>query len=74
MSPLRLTASQWVEKYRRGIAATSEGRRRVVARDTATGVSAYVEVEVEEPDLRCAVVDGRLDAADIVRTLSIRHG
>lgn len=70
MSPVRLTASQWIEKYRRGVATTIDGRRGVLAHEKATGAPALVEVEVEEPDLRCAVVDGRLDAEDMARALT----
>ncbi len=72
MSPLRLTASQWIEKYRRGIAGTSDGHRRVLARRTPTGEAVYVEVVVVEPDLRCAIVDGRLEAEEIMRNSSPR--
>ena len=70
MSPFRLTASQWIEQYRRGVAATSEGRRQVLARETSTGETAYIDVDVDEPDLRCAIVDGRLDAEETVRALT----
>jgi hypothetical protein len=70
MSPIRLTASQWIEKHRRGSAAIVEGRRHVVARQKSTGEPAFVEVEVEDPDVRCAVVDGRLDAEDLARVLT----
>jgi hypothetical protein len=47
-----------------------EGRRHVVARKKCSGEAALVEVEVEEPDVRCAVVDGRLDAEDMARVLT----
>jgi hypothetical protein len=47
-----------------------EGRRHVVARQEPTSEAAVVEVEVEEPDLRCAVVGGRLDAEDMARVLT----
>lgn len=47
-----------------------EGRRHVVARKKSSGEAALVEVEVEEPDVRCAVVDGRLDAEDMARVLT----
>jgi hypothetical protein len=70
MSPIRLTASQWIEKHRLGAAAIVEGRRHVVARKAPTGEPALVEVEVENPDMRCAVVDGRLDAEDLARVLT----
>jgi hypothetical protein len=70
MSPVRLTASQWIEKYRKGVAATTGGRRQVLAHEKATGQPAYVEVEVEDPDLRCAIIDGRLDAEDMARALT----
>jgi hypothetical protein len=70
MSPVRLTASQWIEKHRLGVAAMVEGRRHVVARHKSTGKPAYVEVEVENPDVRCAFVDGRLDAQDLARVLT----
>jgi hypothetical protein len=65
-----LTASQWIEQHRRGAAAMVAGRRHVVAHRESTGQAAFVEVDVEEPDVRCAVVDGRLDAEDLVRLLS----
>lgn len=71
MSPFRLTASQWIEQYRRGVAATSDGRRQVLTRETSTGKTAYVDVDVDEPDLRCAIVDGRLDAEETVRALTV---
>jgi hypothetical protein len=45
-----------------------------VARKKSTGEAALVEVEVEEPDLRCAVVDGRLDAEDMARVLTAFRG
>jgi hypothetical protein len=70
MSPIRLTASQWIEKHRLGVAKMVEGRRHVVAHSQPTGEPAYVEVEVEEPDARCAFVDGRLDAEDLARVLT----
>ena len=70
MSPIRLTAAQWVEKHRRGVAAIVEGRHHVVARKAATGEPAYLEVEIENPDARCAFVDGRLDAQDLARVLT----
>lgn len=70
MSPVRLTASQWIEQYRKGVAATIRGRRKVLAREQTTGDPAYVEVEVEDPDLRCAIIDGRLDAEDMARALT----
>jgi hypothetical protein len=67
---VRLTASQWIEQHRRGAAAMVAGRRHLVARRESTGQAALVEVDVEEPDVRCAVVDGRLDAEDLARLLS----
>ena len=70
MAQIRLTASQWIEKYRRGAAVIVEGRRHVVARAYGTGESACVEVEVEDPDVRCAIVDGQLDAADMARAIT----
>jgi len=70
MSPVRLTASEWIEKHRRGLAAIVEGRRTVVARTGATGEPALLEVEVEDPDVRCAFIDGRLDAEDQARVLT----
>jgi hypothetical protein len=70
MSTLRLTASQWIEKYRHGAAATCDGRRQLLAHEESTGEATYIEVDVEEPDLRCAVVDGRLDAEDMARVLA----
>jgi hypothetical protein len=70
MSPIRLTASQWIEKYRRGAAIMVDGRRHVAAHERYTGESACVEVEVEDPDARCALVDGKLDAADMARVLT----
>lgn len=73
MSPIRLTASQWIEKYRRGAAIMVGGRRHVIAYERHTGGSACVEVEVENPDARCALVDGQLDAAEIARVLIGLH-
>ena len=46
------------------------GRRHLIARDEAAAELALVEVEIEEPDIRCAVVDGRLDAEDLARVLN----
>lgn len=74
MSPIRLTATQWIEKYRRGAAAVFDGRRHVAAHHRTTGERAFVEVEVEEPDARCALVDGHLDAADLARSLTGYRG
>lgn len=45
-----------------------EGRRHVVVRKKSSGEAALMEVE--EPDVRCAVVDGRLDAEDMARVLT----
>ena len=70
MSRIRLTASQWIEQHRLGAAAMVGGRRHVVTRKELTKEAAFVEVEVEEPDVRCAVVDGRLDAEDMARVLT----
>ena len=70
MPRIRLTAAQWIEQHRRGVAAMVEGRRHVVAQEGATGEPALVEVEVREPDPRCAIVDGRLDAQDMARVLT----
>lgn len=70
MPTLHLTAAQWIEKYRQGVAATSDGRRHVLAHEGSTGKAAYVPVEVEEPNVRCAIVDGRLDAEDMARALT----
>jgi hypothetical protein len=67
---MRLTASQWIEQHRRGAAAMVAGRRHVVAHRESTGQAAFVEVDVEEPDVRCAVVDGRLDAEDLARSFT----
>ena len=67
MTPIRLTAAQWIDKHRLGVAATLEGRRHVAAHKRSTGEQAYVEVEVDDPDARCALVDGRLDAQDLAR-------
>jgi hypothetical protein len=47
-----------------------EGQRHLVAREESTGGARLVQVEVEEPDIRCAVVDGRLDAEDMARVLT----
>jgi hypothetical protein len=70
VSRIRLTASQWIEQHRRGAATMVGGRRHVVTRKESTKEAAFVEVEVEEPDVRCAVVDGRLDAEDMARVLT----
>ena len=70
MSPIRLTATQWIEKYRRGAAVVIDGRRHVAAHHRATGERAFVEVDVDDPDARCALVDGQLDAADLARSLT----
>jgi hypothetical protein len=67
---IHLTASQWIEQHRRGTAAMVDGRRHVVARDTAAADPAFVEVDVDEPDVRCAIVDGRLEAEDLARLLN----
>ena len=66
MSTIHLTASQWIEQHRRGTAAMVSGRRHIVARDDIQAEPALIEVDVEEPDVRCAVVDGWLDAQDFV--------
>ena len=63
MQPIHLTASQWIERHRSGAAAMVEGRRHIVAHQPRTGEPAYIEVEVDEPDVRCAVIDGRLDVS-----------
>jgi hypothetical protein len=68
--PLRLTTSQWVERHRRGMAAIVRGQRLIAARQATTGEPAVVPVEVEDPDVQCAVVDGRLDAEDMARVLT----
>jgi hypothetical protein len=47
-----------------------EGRRHVVARTESSGKAALVAVDVDEPDVRCAIVDGRLDAEDMARVLT----
>jgi hypothetical protein len=70
MPPIRLTAAQWIETYRLGAAAIVEGRRHVVARQKVTWEPSFVEVEVADPDPRCALVDGRLDAQDLARVLT----
>ena len=70
MSRIHLTASQWIEQHRRGTAAMVDGRRLVVARDAAAENLAFVEVDVDEPDVRCAIVDGRLEAEDLARVLN----
>ncbi len=70
MSHIRLTASQWIERYRRGAAMMVDGRRHIAAHERFTGEFACVEVEVEDPDVRCAFVDGQLDAADMARVLT----
>ncbi len=70
MSKIQLTASQWIEQHRRGTAAMIGGRRHVVARDEAAADLALVEVDVRDPDARCAIVDGRLDAEDLARVLN----
>jgi hypothetical protein len=70
VSRIHLTASQWIEQHRRGTAAMVEGQRHVVAREKATLKAALVEVDVDEPDARCAIVDGRLDAQDLARVLT----
>jgi len=70
MSPHRLSALQWVNKHRLGMAAIMDGRRFVVVREATTGDHAYMEVAVKEPDVRSAFVDGRLDAEDLARVLT----
>jgi hypothetical protein len=70
MSPLRLSASQWIERHLYGRAAIVRGKRIIAARLTETDRLAVVDVMVEDPDVRCAVVDGRLDAEDMARVLT----
>jgi hypothetical protein len=70
MSPLRLTALQWVNKHRMGMAAIMDGHRYVVVHQATTGEPAFVEVAVKEPDMQSVVVDGRLDAEDLARVLT----
>jgi len=71
MSPIRLKAAEWVEQHQRGKAAIVAGQRHVVARDAATGTPALIPVDLlDDPDPRCAVVDGHLDAADMARLLT----
>lgn len=70
MHRIHLTASQWIEQHRRGTAAMVDGRRHVVARDPEAAEPALFEVDVDEPDIRCAIVDGRLDAEALARLLN----
>ena len=71
MSRVRITAAEWVEHHRQGDAKIVDGRRHVVAQEPCTGETALVEVDIEdEPDVRCAVIDGRLDAEDMARALT----
>jgi hypothetical protein len=68
--PLRLTAAQWIDRHRLGKAAIVEGQRLVAAVKATTGELALVAAEVADPDPRCAVIDGRLDAEDMARVLT----
>jgi|GEM_PF-1667430 len=52
------------------MAAIIKGQRVVIAREAATGEPAHVEVEVDDPDVQCALVDGRLDAEDLARLMT----
>lgn len=70
MSPPRISALQWVNKHRHGQAAIMDGRRFVVVRQATTGEPAYLEVSVKGPDVKTAVVDGRLDAEELARALT----
>jgi hypothetical protein len=70
VSRIRLTPSQWIEQHRRGVAAIVEGQRHVVVHEESTGEEALIEVDVEDADARCAVVDGRLDARELARVLT----
>jgi hypothetical protein len=70
MSPLRLSALQWVNKHRLGRAAIIDGHRCVVVYQATAGDPAFVEVAVGEPDVRSAIVDGHLDAEDLARVLT----
>ncbi len=74
MATIHFTAAQWITQFRRGTAATVEGEHHVVARLVRTGEVAYVPVEVDEPDVRCAWVDGQLDAEDQARVLTAFRG
>lgn len=74
MTAIHLSASQWITQFRRGVAATVEGQHHVVARLVRTGELACVAVEVDDPDARCAWVDGQLDAEDHARVLSSFRG
>ena len=74
MAQLRLSASEWISQFRRGAAATVDGKHHVVARLVRTGEPAYVEVDVHEPDARCAWIDGQLDAEDQARFLTAFRG
>ena len=74
MPHVHLSASEWISQFRRGRAATVEGEHHVIARLVRTGEVAYVAVEVDEPDARCAWVDGRLDAEDQARFLAAFRG
>jgi hypothetical protein len=70
VSPLRLTASQWIERHERGMAAIIKGQRVVAARLANTGEPTQLEVEVDDPDVQCALIDGRLDAEDLARVMT----
>jgi hypothetical protein len=71
MSRVRITAAEWVEHHRQGDAKIVDGRRHVAALEPTTGETELVEVDIEdEPDVRCAVIDGRLDAEDMARALT----
>jgi hypothetical protein len=71
MSRVRITAAEWVEHHRQGDAKIVDGRRHLIAQEPCTGEASLVEVDIEdEPDVRCAVVDGRLDAEDMARALT----
>ncbi len=72
MSRVRITAAEWVEHHRQGDAKIVDGQRHVVALEPVTGEPALVQVDIEdEPDARCAVIDGRLDAEDMARAHGI---
>jgi len=74
MSAIHLSASEWISQFRRGAAATVEGQQHVIARLVRTGEITLVPVEVDEPDARCAWVDGQLDAEDLARVFSAYRG
>lgn len=67
---VRLTAAQWTERHRRGLAAIVKGQRQAVLRETSTGALARVPVELLDADPASAVIDGRLDAEDLARVLT----